>query len=52
MADNAIPVPLPGSVPPPHGLATLAGTADPSSLVDVTIYLRPRIDQHAGDTVQ
>jgi kumamolisin len=44
MTDNAIPVPLPGSIPPPHGLATLAGAADPSSLVDVTVYLRPRTD--------
>ena len=49
MTDNAIPVPLPGSVPTPHGLATLAGAADPTSVVDVTVYLRPRTD-HADAT--
>jgi kumamolisin len=49
MTDNATPVPLPGSIPPPHGAATLAGAADPSSPVDVTVYLRPRTD-HAGAT--
>jgi kumamolisin len=44
MSDNVTPVPLPGSIPPPHGVATLAGMADPSSTVDVTVYLRPRAD--------
>ncbi len=44
MTDHASPAPLPGSVPPPHGAATLAGPADPSSPVDVTVYLRPRTD--------
>jgi len=49
MTDHATPIPLPGSIPPPHGVATLAGAADPSSSVDVTVYLRPRTD-HAGAT--
>ncbi|MGC2484622.1 MAG: S53 family peptidase [Acidimicrobiales bacterium] len=44
MTDDATFVPLPGSIPPPHGIATLAGAPDPSSPVDVTVYLRPRSD--------
>jgi kumamolisin len=47
MTDHAHSVPLPGSIPPPHGIATLAGAPDPSSQVDVTVYLRPRTD-HGG----
>jgi kumamolisin len=49
MTKNATPVPLPGSIPPSHGVATLAGTTDPTSQVDVTVYLRPRTD-HPGTT--
>ncbi|HTT59845.1 MAG TPA: hypothetical protein VMF33_07330, partial [Acidimicrobiales bacterium] len=37
-------VSLPGSVPPPHDAATRVGALDPSSQVDVTLYLRPRTD--------
>ena len=45
MADDATPVPLEGSIPPPQVDASPAGAIDPSSDVEVTVYLRPRSDR-------
>ena len=45
MADDTSPVPLDGSIPPPQVDASPAGSIDPSSDVEVTVYLRPRRDR-------
>jgi len=42
MADDTSPVALDGSIPPPQVDASPAGSIDPSSDVEVTVYLRPR----------
>jgi kumamolisin len=44
MADDTTPVPLEGSIPPPQVDASPTGPIDPSSDVEVTVYLRPRSD--------
>jgi kumamolisin len=48
MTDRSTYVPLPGSVPPSHGVATLAESGDLSGSVEVTVYLRPKGD-HAPE---
>jgi kumamolisin len=48
MANGPDLVAVPGSVPSPRGTPSLTRSIEPSSLVDVTVYLRPRTDRPPG----
>jgi kumamolisin len=49
MTDGTELVALPGSIPVPRGTASPSRSIDPTSLVEVTVYLRPRTDVAPGN---
>jgi kumamolisin len=48
MTDGTELVALPGSIPSPRGTASPTRSIDPTSLVEVTVYLRPRTEPAPG----
>ena len=49
MTDGTESVALPGSIPAPRGTASPTRSIDPTSSVEVTVYLRPRTDPAPGN---